>query len=101
MGQREAKLSAAQLKEFNRTSPVPMLSANLRDKADGKPIFDSYRILQRGGFRVAVIGVLDPHGLGDNLGQGLEVEDMESALDPMPGRSALEGGFDCAAGLHG
>ncbi|MGB7749764.1 MAG: multiheme c-type cytochrome [Verrucomicrobiia bacterium] len=80
MGQREAKLSAAQLKEFNRTSPVPMLSANLRDKADGKPIFDSYRILQRGGFRVAVIGLLDPHGLGDNLGQGLEVEDMESAL---------------------
>ena len=80
LGQREAKLSAAQLKELNRTSPVPMLSANLRDKADGKLIFDSYRILQRGEFRVAVIGVLDPRGLGDDLGKGLEVENMESAL---------------------
>jgi hypothetical protein len=80
IGRREAALSAAQLKELKHTTPVPMLSANLRDKADGKLIFDSYRILQRGGFRVAVIGVLDPHGLGDELGAGLEVEDMESAL---------------------
>ena len=56
LGWREARLSAAQLKELNRTSPVPMLSANLRNKADGKPIFEPYRILQRGGFRVAVIG---------------------------------------------
>jgi len=80
MGRREAKLSAAQLKELNRTSPVPMLSANLRDQADGRPIFDAYRILNRGGLRVAVIGVLDPRGLDEDLGQGLVVEDMESAL---------------------
>lgn len=80
VGHREARLSAAQLREIKRASPVPILSANLLDKATGKPIFDSCRILERGGFRIALIGVLDPRGLGDELGEGLAVADMESAL---------------------
>jgi hypothetical protein len=80
LGHREAQLSAAQLREIKGASPVPILSANLLDKATGKPIFDAYRIIQRSGFRIAVIGVLDPRGLGEDLGQGLTVSDMESAL---------------------
>lgn len=80
LGCREAQLSAAQLREIKGVSPVPILSANLLDKATGKPIFDSYRIVQRSGVRIGLIGVLDPRGLGDDLGPGLNVSDMESTL---------------------
>ncbi|MGA2864090.1 MAG: multiheme c-type cytochrome [Verrucomicrobiota bacterium] len=80
LGQREAQLSAAQLRELKRSSPVPLLSANLLDQASRKPIFEAYRIVQRGGWRVALIGVLDPRGLGEDLGAGLVVDDMESTL---------------------
>ena len=80
IGHREARLSAAQLQDIKRNSPVTILSANLLDQASGKPIFDSYRIIERGGFRVALIGVVDPRGLGDDLGDGLAVADMNSTL---------------------
>jgi hypothetical protein len=80
VGRREAQLSAVQLREIKRASPVPLLSANLLDQAGGKPIFDPYRIVQRGGYRIAIIGVLDPRGFNDDLGAGLVVAGMESTL---------------------
>jgi hypothetical protein len=80
VGEREAQLSAAQLRELKAHAPVPMLSANLLDKATGTPLFDTHRIVERNGWRVALIGVLDGHGLGDTLGEGLAVEDMDVAL---------------------
>lgn len=89
VGWREAQFTSAQLQEIRRASPVPIISANLLDKAGQKPIFDSYRIVQRGAFRIAIIGVLDPNGLHENLGEGLVVGDMDTAI----------GG--CLAELHG
>ena len=81
IGGREAQFSAAQLREIKQTSPVPILSANLLDQASRQPVFDAYRIVQRGAWRIAIIGVLDPHGLAENPGDGLVVGDMESAVD--------------------
>ena len=80
VGQREARLSAAQLREIKASAPVPMLSANLLDRATGAPIFESYKIIHRGPWRIALVGVLDGRGLGDALGEGLAVEPMEVAL---------------------
>ncbi len=80
VGQREARLSAAQLREIKANAPVPMLSANLLDRATGAPLFDGYKIIRRGPWRVALVGVLDGRGLGDALGDGLTVEPMEVAL---------------------
>ena len=79
IGHREARLTAAQLREIKTNSPVPILSANLRDQTTGKLIFDAWRIVERGGYRIALAGVLDPRGMVD-LGEGLMVEEMESAL---------------------
>src|ERR1019366_3257559 len=81
IGQREAQFTADQLRTIKRNSPVPILSANLLDKTSRQPIFDSYRIVQRGAFRIAVIGVLDPRGLDQTLGAGLVVGDMNSAIE--------------------
>jgi hypothetical protein len=80
VGRREARLSAAQLRELKTHSPVTMLSANLLDKATGAPLFDAYKIVERGGWRVALVGVLDGHGLDESLGDGLTVEDMNVTL---------------------
>ena len=81
IGQHEAQFSAAQLRAIKSASPVPVLSANLLDPTTRQPIFDSYRIVQRGAFRVAIIGVLDPRGLDQHLGAGLSVGDMNSAIE--------------------
>jgi hypothetical protein len=80
VGQREAHLTAAQLRELKAHSAVPMLSANLLDKSTGAPLFDSYKIVERAGWRVALVGVLDGHAVGENLGEGLTVEDMNVSL---------------------
>ncbi len=80
IGHREAQLTAAQLRQLRTSSPVPILSANLLDKATRKPIFEPCRVVLRNGCRVALIGLVDPRGLGEDLGAGLEVEDMETAL---------------------
>ena len=80
LGQREAHFSAAQLRNLKDHSPVPMVSANLLDQASGQPIFDSYRIVQRGPYRIALIGVLDPRGMERELGSGLVIGDMATAI---------------------
>src|ERR1051325_5387622 len=83
LGQREAQLSARQLRELKTASPVPLLSANLLDKQSGNSIFDGYRIIRRGGFNIALVGVLDPRGLGESLGDGLTVDKMETTLSKL------------------
>jgi len=93
IGWNEAQFTAAQLQGIKSSSPTPIISANLLDKSSGQPIFDSYRIVQRGAFRIGIIGVLDPRGLEDKLGSGLVVGDMDSAvqrcLDELHGRTDM------------
>ena len=81
IGGREARFTAAQLQEIRQTSPVPILSANLLDKKTGQAIFDGYRVVQRGRYRIGLIGVLDPHGLPEDLGGGLAVGEMGPAIE--------------------
>jgi len=80
VGDREAQFTAIQLRQIKSNSPVPILSANLLDKASQKPVFDSYRIVRRGSFNIAIIGVLDPNVVGDSIGDGLVVGDMDAAI---------------------
>jgi hypothetical protein len=80
IGQREAALSATQLRAIKAETPVPMISANLLDKATGTPLFDTHRIVLSGGWRVALIGVLDPQTARETLGEGLALEEMNVAL---------------------
>ena len=80
-GHREARLSAAQLRTLKAAAPVTMLSANLLDKATGAPLFEPWKIVRRGPWRIALIGVLDPRALEETLGDGLAVEEMDVALE--------------------
>ncbi len=80
LGGREAQFTAAQLREIKKNSPAPIISANLLDQGSGQPVFESYRLVQRGAWRVAIIGVLDPRA-AENPGAGLRVGSMEAAVE--------------------
>lgn len=95
VGHREAQLSASQLRELKGSSPVPMVCANLLDRTTGAPLFDTHKIVRRGAWRIALVGVMDARGLGDNLGEGLTVEAPEVALGKL--LPQLKGKADCIA----
>ena len=80
VGHREAALSAEELRGLKAKAPVPMLSANLLDRASGAPIFDTHRIIVRQGWRIALVGVMDARGIGETLGEGLAIEAPEVTL---------------------
>lgn len=80
VGHREARLGPERLRELRTNSPVPILSANLLDAATRRPLFAPWRIVQRSGYRIGIVGVLDPRGLEPDLDPGLAIEPMDTAL---------------------
>lgn len=80
IGHREAQLSKVQLSSIKQTAPVKLISANLFDKKTGERVFEPFHIIQRGRSKIAIIGLVDPKGLGESLGEGLVVEKMETVL---------------------
>jgi hypothetical protein len=79
-GAREASLPAATLRQLGAESPVPFISANLRDDKSGEPLLKPWTITQRAGKRIAFVGVVDPAVLPDGPGEGVEIEPMETCL---------------------
>ena len=79
-GHAETLLSAEQLKRLRAETPVPMVSANIRDRRTGELIFAPYRMLNRKGLDIAVFGVVDPERADGAFGPDLEIEDMASSL---------------------
>lgn len=79
-GHREAMLSIAELRKIGAASTVPLISANVLDRATKRPVLPGWTIVKRDGRRIAFVGVVDPRGLDETLGDGLEVEDMATCL---------------------
>lgn len=60
---------------------TPVIAANVIDTTTGQPYFEPYRIINRGGMKIAVLGLLTPAipaWLPENLWQGLRFDDMVS-----------------------
>lgn len=79
LGHREIRLSAARLQDLQRISKTPLISANVVSIETGKPVVEPYRIVERDGVRIGLIGVVDASGLQEP-GSGLRVDPMKSAL---------------------
>lgn len=59
---------------------MPILGANILDKATGEPHFKPYEIFERDGVRIAVLGLITPAipvWLSEDIYEGLEFADME------------------------
>lgn len=58
----------------------PVLGANIIDTKTGEPLLPPYKIIERGGAKIAVLGMITPAipiWLPENLWKGLLFEDME------------------------
>ena len=80
IGAREAQFTATQLRDLKKISATPFLCANLIDKSTGAQLFDSYRIVERSGQHIALIGVVDPRA-ATTPGTGLSIGNMENAIE--------------------
>ena len=63
---------------------APVLAANVIDEATDEPYFTPYIILERDGFKMAVLGLLTPYvvtWVPDRLRPGLRFEQLESAAE--------------------
>ena len=80
LGHREASLSAEQLRGLGKESPVPLLSANLLDAATGAPIAKTHVIVKKGGWRIAIVGVMDARIAAESLGAGLRMDAAENSI---------------------
>ena len=74
-------------KVFDRVyseAKMPVLAANVIDESTGEPYFTPYIILNRDGFKIAVLGLLTPYvvtWVPDRLRPGLRFEQLEAAAE--------------------
>ena len=74
-------------KVFDRVyseTKMPVLAANVIDEETGEPYFTPYIILNRDGFKVAVLGLLTPYVITwvpDRLRPGLRFEQLEASAE--------------------
>ena len=74
-------------KVFDRVyaeAKMPVLAANVIDEATGEPYFTPYVVLERDGFKVAVLGLLTPFvvtWVPDRLRPGLRFEQLEASSE--------------------
>jgi 5'-nucleotidase/UDP-sugar diphosphatase len=57
IGNHEFDKPLAILQKQRGWSKFPLLSANVYDRASGKRLFEPYRVFERGGYRIAVMGL--------------------------------------------
>jgi 5'-nucleotidase len=60
IGDTDLGLGVEYLKSLQKSSKIPFLSANLKDKKTGRPIFKSHLVKEMDGVRIGIIGLLTP-----------------------------------------
>jgi len=80
VGGREAMVAAADLTNIAAASPVPLISASVVDAATRQPLLPAYRIVEAGGKRIGILGVVSPRSV-PVPGEGLAVLALNEAVD--------------------
>jgi len=79
VGNHDLETGHAVYDRLKKECKFPLLSANLIDKKSGLPYFTPYKIINKDGLKIAVIGLTSPvvlTTLPEVLYSGIEVEDM-------------------------
>lgn len=73
---------------YRKETNTPVLGANITDTSTGNPYLPPYKIIERNGIRIAIVGMLTPAipaWLPENLWSGLRFDDMvETAKKLVP-----------------
>lgn len=84
VGRRESALSASDLSALARSSPVPLISANLLDAKSNAPLLRPWLQSKVDGVNFGIIGIVDPRSLREGgLGEGLQLADPEAAISSL------------------
>ena len=81
MGNHDVEAGPEVYNRWIKDCKFPVLGANIIRKDNGEPYLPPYKIIERDGIRVAVLGMITPaipSWLPENLWKGLEFEDMET-----------------------
>ena len=80
MGNHDVEVSRPVFDRWAADCDFPILGANIIETDTGKPHFKPYVVFERGGIRIAVLGMITPGipaWLSENLWEGLRFDDME------------------------
>ncbi len=80
VGNHDVETGRHTLDRWAEQCEMPILGANIIDVATGQPHFTPYTVIERGGVRIAVLGLLTPAipaWLPEVLWKGLRFDDME------------------------
>lgn len=80
MGNHDVETGRAVFDRWIATCDFPVLGANIIDTSTGKPHLASYKVLERDGVKIVVLGMITPAipaWLSENLWKGLRFDDME------------------------
>ena len=80
VGGREASIPATALKTMAAASAVPMISASVVDAASREPLLPAYRVVEAGGRRIGILGVVSPRSV-PAPGEGIAVLALNEAVD--------------------
>lgn len=80
MGNHDVEVSRPVFDRWAADCDFPILGANIIETDTGNPHFKPYVVFERGGIRIAVLGMITPGipaWLSENLWEGLRFDDME------------------------
>ena len=80
MGNHDVEVSRPVFGRWAADCDFPILGANIIETDTGNPHFKPYVVFERGGIRIAVLGMITPGipaWLSENLWEGLRFDDME------------------------
>ena len=80
MGNHDVETGRAVFDRWIATCDFPVLGANIIDTSTGKPHLAPYKVLERDGGKIVVLGMITPAipaWLSENLWKGLRFDDME------------------------
>lgn len=78
VGEREFNYGYRYLVELAKKTKVPVVSANIRDKATGKLVWEPYVVVKKQGLRVAITGLFQPTIQLKTGGDSLVVDDPQA-----------------------
>jgi hypothetical protein len=68
LGRSELAMGAAYLRDVSPRSGAPLISCNALDSQSGRPIVETHRIVDLGGRKIAVVGVVSPRFAVEGVG---------------------------------
>lgn len=80
MGNHDVETGRTVFDRWIATCDFPVLGANIIDTSTGKPHLPPYKVLERDGVKIVVLGMITPAipaWLSENLWKGLRFDDME------------------------